>query len=255
MKKCFGYFGLFSLIAFSFYFTDKVSSLAYSKNKLVKEIVSLETFYNTDPKDAMIDVNNKTIIPGKYGKRVNVSESYLSMSEFNKFNSSYLVYDIIKPKISLANNKDKYIISGNPYNRNVSIIIEENDKIRNLLEQKKIKYSAIATDKLNSINFINGATNLMDFKLLNRFAKNNNRFCLKGYSNIKLCKKYNYYMLYSDLVLNSYNLHEIKSKLKNGAIILLSRDTSLDSINLLLDEIRFKNLKIVTLSKLIDERD
>ena len=255
MKKCFSLFGLFSLIAFSFYFTDKVSNLAFKDNKIIKEIRSVQAFYNTKPSNAEINFKNSTIIPGKYGKKVNVRKSYLNMLDFDEFNLDYLVYSAVKPSISLVDNKDKYIISGNSYNRRVSIIIENNKKIKKLLDQKKIKYSVLLQNKVEGSNFINGATNITDFKLLNRYVRNNNRFCLKGYSTIELCKKYNYYLLSSNIILNSYNLIDVKSKIKSGSIILIKHDAVLDDVDLLLDDIKFKNLEIVTLSKLIDERE
>jgi len=255
MKNYFSYIGIFILISFSFYYTDKVSELAYNNNKLVKQIKEAQVFYNKDAKNAQINFQKNTIIPGLYGKKIDITESYLNMSDFKSFNDNYLIYHSVKPKKSLEDHKEKFIISGNKNKRNVSIIINNNEKVKKYFNRENIKYSYISSDTNNYDNIINTADNKTDFKLLNRFIKKSNRFCLKGFSNIDLCKKYGYYLISTNIFLNNYNLSKVKSKLASGSIILIDKNVSLDNVLLILRELEFKDLKIVSLKRLISERD
>ena len=255
MKNIFRYIGLIILISFSFYYTDKVSKLAYNKNNLVKQIKEVQVFYNKEALNAQIDFQENTIIPGLYGKKINITESYLNMNDFKTFNDNYLIYKRVKPQKSLKDNLDKFIISGNKSKRNVSIIISDNKNVKNYLNSNGIVYSCISDEKDDCQNIINSASNNTDFKLLNRFLKKSNRFCLQGFSNIDLCKKYNYYLLKTNTILKNYNLSEVKSNLENGSIILLTKYARVDDIVLLLREIEYRDLKVVSLKKLVSERD
>lgn len=257
MKKIFEWIGGFALIAFSFYFTDRVSLLVASKSDLMIEIKSVSKDYKEDAIDAKINKEENTIIPGKYGRKVNENESYLSMHEFGVFNENYLVYTKIKPSTSIEENKDKFITSGNEYNREVSFIIDNNPEVIKYLKSQNIKFNTIATLKSDIQNdnyeYINGATELSEFKNINTKLSSSKKLCLKDYSDIKACLKYKYYIIKPLLNLNSINISEIKSKITNGSIILVSSSSKLEHVKLLLNEIYYKDLDIVYLSDLINE--
>lgn len=255
MKKIFTYFGIIVFVAFSFYFTDRISTIAFNKNDLTKKIKDMQVFYNEKEENAKINLSLNTIIPGKFGKKVNITESYLNMSDLNEFNENYLVFDLKKPKISLDDNKDKFIIRGNPEKRNVSLLVADKKDLVDYFLSSNIEFSIINKNNTKYKHFINAANNETDFKLLNRFLNDKNRFCLKNLSIIKLCKKYNYYLLDSNVVLQRYNFNNIKSKIKNGSIIIIDNNVSIDELSLLIDELRFKDLKIVSITKLISERE
>ena len=101
MKRIFEWIGGFALIAFSFYFTDRVSLLVASKSDLMLEIREVSKEYKEDAIDAKINKNDNTIVPGKYGRKGDENESYLSMHSFGVFNENYLVYTPIKPSKSI----------------------------------------------------------------------------------------------------------------------------------------------------------
>lgn len=254
MKRYFSYFGIGIFVAFSFYFTDKISTVAFNKNELVKKIKDMQTFYYEEAEDAKIDLSHNTIIPGKFGKKINTTESYLNMSDFKIFNEGYLVFDLKKPNISLENNKDKFIISGNPKKRNVSLLVADENKFVDYFLSNKIKFSIINKNNTKYRHFINAASNETDFKLLNRFAYKS-KFCLKHFSIIRLCKKYNYYLIDTNVVLQREGFNKIKSKIKSGAIIIINNDVTFEDLTLLISEIRFKDLEIVSITKLISERE
>lgn len=258
MKRIFEWIGGFALIAFSFYFTDRVSLLVASKSDLMLEIREVSKEYKEDAIDAKINKNDNTIVPGKYGRKVDENESYLSMHSFGVFNENYLVYTPIKPSKSIEENKDKYITSGNESNREVSLIIDNNPDIIKYLESSNIKFDLIASLKSDiqstSIEYINGANEPSDFKAINSKVSSSKKICLKDYSNENLCLKYKYYILMPLLKLNSVNISEIKNKISGGSIILISSTSKLEHIKLLLNEIYYKDLDIVYVSDLINEK-
>ena len=106
--KIFKYIGVISLVVFSFYLTEGVTSLAINNNPLMKEIrINKNNFII---KSVNATINNNTIIPGIKGRKVNELDSYINMKDFGSFNINYLIYDYYSPDISILNNKDKIII-------------------------------------------------------------------------------------------------------------------------------------------------
>jgi len=258
MKKIFEWIGGFALIAFSFYFTDQVSLLVANKSSLMEEIKMVNAEYRMDAIDAVINPEDNTIIPGKYGREVNNNESYLSMHEFGVFNENYLVFSYIKPRTSLEDNKDKYIIEGNSANRQISLIVDDNKAIANYLDDKKIIYNVIAKSeedlKSKTIEYINGASTKEDFKSLNSKISNNKKICIKDYSELNSCVKYNYYIIQPALVLQLSNIVDLKNRISSGTIILISTNAKLEHLKIILNEINYKDLEIVSISSLIDEK-
>jgi len=55
--------------------------------------------------------------------------------------------------------------------------------------------------------------------------------------------------------LNNTNLIEIKNSLAPGSIILITSSVKLENLKLILNEIEFKDLEIVHISKLINEKE
>lgn len=257
MKKVFEWIGGFALIAFSFYFTDKVSLLVASKSELMEEIKVVSKDYNEDAIDATINISDNSIIPGKYGRKVNSEESYLNMRDFGSFNENYLIFDYIKPKTSLEDNKDKFITGGNAQNREVSLIIEYDEDIIKYFTSKDIKFNLIAESEeeleIANAEIINGG-NENNFKSLNAKIDDNKKICIDSYSNEEMCKKYSYYMIRPKIKLTNTNLAEIKSQVETGSLILISANTKLENIKLLLNEIKYKDLNVVYTSQLIDEK-
>ena len=254
MKRVFEWLGGFALIAFSFYFTDQVSLLIANKSDLMMEIKSSSDDYRVDAVNAIIDDKENTIIPGKYGKVVNDMESYMSMHEFGVFNENYLIYKKIKPNTSLEDNKDKYILKGNAENREVSFILDNNSEIKEFFDVNKYDYDIIirnVNDLKSDAEYINGASNKDDFKSINK--KIDKKICIKNYSDFELCKKYGYYIIAPNLSLTSSGLYKVKSQISSGSMVLITKNAKLDDVKYLLNEIKYKDLKIVKVSKLISE--
>ena len=244
------------LLISSFYFTDKLVLFLENKNPLMEEIVNSEKLFNTKPVNALIEDN--TIIPGISGKEINKHKSLVKMEEYNIFNETYLVYNDIKPEISIDNNKDKIIIKGNTTNRNITLILEDNPKLEDYLNNLNINYNIIT--KLNTnlkINreYLNGEIdekNFSDLESLLNKNKINKKICLLNYSNYNSCLKKKYYIVKESLNSN-IGIINIINNLNSGDIILLNKQTKLDDLKLILQEINRLDLNIVYLSEMIKE--
>ena len=84
----------------------------------MKDIKKTEDKYKIDSIDALIVDNN--IIPGKIGKSIDYKKSYSKMKQYGAYNEALTVLKDVKPVISIDNNYDKYIISGNKEKRSIA---------------------------------------------------------------------------------------------------------------------------------------
>lgn len=206
------------------------------------------------------EIKNDNIIPGINGLSVNTEKSFQKMKSFGAFNKYYLIFDQVKPKISLEDNKDKIITIGNSKKKSISLIISSNEEIENYFINNNIEASKLITKdtfKNNSffeqLNFDN-----KNFKetenLLNSINQNKN-ICLLNNFNEEVCKKEQKYLVQPTLELNSTNIATIKSKITSGAIILINSKAKLEDAKILLQQIEYKGLKMVPLSELIFEKN
>ena len=99
MRKYYQYLGLAIIMVFSFYYTEKIALIVLNKNPLMQSIHEEKDNYEEDFVNALID--GDYIIPGINGLEVNARESFYKMQELDTFNQYYLVFDQIKPEISL----------------------------------------------------------------------------------------------------------------------------------------------------------
>ena len=242
-------------LVFSFYFTDQILLYIDNQSPLMQTINNVEDYYNVKAVDAIIKDN--TIIPGIKGKSINKHKSLLKMEEFGSFNELYLVYDYIAPDISIINNKDKIIIKGNDRKREVALILEENKELENYLKNTNINYNILCyinTNLKEEREYINAENNYQEFSDLNTILNKkslNKNICFLDYSNLAYCQNHSYYLVSHTLSTN--NKTEALHKLNSGDIILINKNTSLETLKLVLNEIQKLDLKIVYLSKLISE--
>lgn len=228
------------------------------KDPIYETIEDVVTTSNTASVNALIKDN--TIIPGINGLSVNVDKSFQKMKSFGAFNKYYLIFDQVKPKISLEDNKDKIITSGNNKKRVVSFILEENEKITNYLKENNIEASLLITsDTFKRDNYfeqINGDNKNFNGVegLLNSISQNKNICILNNY-NEELCRKNQKYLVKPSLELNEFNIASVKTKIESGSIIYIKKSAKLEDMKLLLDQIKYKGLTIKKLSELILEEN
>lgn len=219
MKKFLKIFSILFLVCFSFYYTEKIAIIMKNKDDLMIEINNTKDSYNIDYVNAVIE--GDTIIPGINGLSVNSNKSYNNMKSINVFNEYYLEYDQIKPEISLLDNKDKIIIKGNKNKNAIALVIKNNDNIKNYLESLgyDIEYEDICI------------TNIEDD-------------CESDDLKVK-----------TSVTVNHQNILTEKNKIESGDIILIEENISIDETKMLIEEIKYRDLKIVSLNDLISEEN
>lgn len=219
MKKIIKVFSIIFLVCFSFYYTEKIAYIMQSKDELMLHINKVKENYNIDYVNAVI--NDDTIIPGINGITVNSQKSYSNMKSLNVFNEYYLEYEQVKPVISLSDNKDKTIIKGNKNKKSVAILVKNNGLVKEYLIKKgyQIGYENICVTDLEEV-----------------------------------CKD-NSFKVKSSLIINHQNILTSKSSVESGDIILIEENVSVSELKVLLEEIKYRDLKIISLNNLISEEN
>ena len=155
MKRLFERIKLISLLVFSFFLTDKTSTVIKNLDYIMIMIKNDKKNYETKSIDAYI--NGDSIIPGISKKEVNINKSYSKMKEYGKYNSNLYIYNYTKPNISITNNKDKYITRGNVIKRMVSLnfIVDDNpnlDKLLTILNNNQVSSTLFIDEEYLSNN-------------------------------------------------------------------------------------------------------
>ncbi len=282
MKNLFRNIGAFTLICVSFFITNQTAMVIKDSDPLMVKIKEQASKYKVDAIDAKI-VNN-TIIPGLYGKKVNINSSYSNMKKVGIFTPSLLIYDDIELKTSLNNTFNKYIISGNPNKKMVSLIflIDDNDNIDNtisILKEKKVNatffidgsWLEINNSELNRIveaghtvgslghnyDYTNSSFNWMN-TLINKVSNQNNGYCYlekPESKNFNVCTLMKNYTIIPNIVVTRNYLLTIQSKIKPGSLIALEINTNMErELSLVINYLISKGYKLETLVKHLDER-
>ena len=182
------------------------------------------------------------------------------MKDLEVFNENFLLYNNISPAVSIENNKDKIIIKGNELKKMVSLILKNNTTIIDYAYSLGIPFSRLVTLETFDENYNYEQLNdeLENFNKLERSLnkKNNSNICIINDLNKELCQNNKKYLVKPTLILNNYNLSEIKSNISNGSIIYIDDNVFLTDFKVLIRQINYQDLKIVNLSTLItEERD
>ena len=254
MKRLFEIIGLLSLACFSFFITEKTTSVFENVDNIMLQIKENSTNFNIEPIDAIIE--NDTIIPGIYGRVVNIKKSYKKMKKYGNYNPDMYVYNYIKPNISLNDNIDKYIINGNKKNRYISLIFKVNDKVDSILKIIN-KYNIKTTFFINS-NWFEDNNDLV-IELINSGhiignLSNNLDYSDSAFIYIEYCVKYKNYTIKPIEITNNL-LSEVKNNLKNGAILAFDINNKLlKELDSIINYINSKGYEIVNIDKLLKEK-
>lgn len=242
------------LCVFSFYISDTAIIMVENMSPIMKEVKKFSDNY-VEPVNAIIEDN--TIIPGSNGTKLNERESYLKMNEFGTFNETFLVYDYIKPDISLYDNLDKVIVNTNK--RSEVALIVTNDEWGSYFKEEKILVTKVIKDNNNlskGESYINGNGDSEEFNKLNSYLKKNkmnSKMCLVDYSNIASCRNNKYFIIKPTVEISHSNLASVKKNIGGGNIIFLNSNLSLSEVKVIVNHIRYKNLNIINLEDLIKE--
>ena len=267
MNKIIKFFSIILFAGFSFYYSEKVTSIIRKNDPIMKDI-------NTFKEEKVVSkiepiVLNDEYITGINGCIVDEKKSYNKMKNNGSYQEELLVMKEDKVK-----EYDKYIIGGNKETRKISIIFTNllNEKLNNYIKNKNIKINYfldgnfieknidLLKEVSNYSNIYNyGRNREYDDKYLSYdnyiIKKNFNSpdYCLvtnKDSDILKLCKKYNMKTIKSSFIKdNKYGY--IKENLKNGNIFLMD-NISNSEFNIIINYIMSKGYEIVDLNNLLD---
>ena len=280
MKRFFKIFGLLTFLYISILYSEKAITVVRELDDLMIRIEKEKNNYTLNYQNASI-LNHKAI-PGLNGRKVNINKSYHNMKRLGSFNPNLFEYDEIYPKISLKNNFNNYIISGNSKKDFVSLVFTTNssdsiDDIIEILKEKKVPASFFLNNEFflenqKIVNKMNKNDNLLGIKIddymdkddfnfleftLKQLSKNNNYCYFEKENNdyLKLCSKYKNYSLIPSIIVYENPLKEIKDEIKPGQIISLpANDIVSDQLRVIITYINSRGYKIVSLDDLFSEK-
>lgn len=275
MNKFIKSIGLVCLICFSFFYSEKVIDVVSEHDIIMIKINEIKDEYKIEPILAII--KDDTIIPGINGLEVDVDKSYSEMKQIGIFKEMLLTYKEVKVSNSLKDNYDKYIIKGNNLNKNVSLVFSINNQydIDNIIKKNKVilnlfvDYKLLSTN-LNNLNkpnlyiYSNGDNGkysddliLYSNNLINRNFNNKSLYCITDTKNkevIEVCKNNNMNTIVPTIIDNGNGYNNIKNNIENGSIIKLDvSNKTLNELDSIIDFIKSKGYKIVSLEELLSE--
>ena len=263
------------LLLFSFFYTNKSISIIRNQDPLMKEIINNKSKFEIKSVNAII--KNNTIIPGKKGKEVDLEKTYTKMKQYGTYNEALTVFKETKPTISIEDNYDKLITSGNKDNKNTSFIFKvEKDtninKLLSILNYHNIQVTFfidglyIENNDLNNLsnhqiellsynNAIDEITFTSALSYLSYKTNKTPKYCLEDDNNIiNLCKKINLHTIKPTLIIKKDPYKEIKNNLKNSSIILIPINNYIyDNLSTSILYIKSKGYNFLTLSDLLNE--
>ncbi|MDD3453135.1 MAG: polysaccharide deacetylase family protein [Bacilli bacterium] len=280
MKKFFSLLGFLTILSLSFFYTEKIVDVVKEYDDIMIQIKKENDKYKTDPINSIIKDN--TIIPGIKGKQINIEQSYSKMKRYGKYNDKLIIYEDVTPELSITNNFNQYVIGGNSSKMMVSLIFLVNasddiDEIIKIVDKKNIKVNFFVDGKwveenndlmislINNKHIIGNLSYNRDYldssyvyadTIIKKIGKQNTGYCYNEIDNnaaLKLCSLYNNYTIRPNMILKNNYIQNIKS-VKSGDIISFEINKSLeDDLNLVIDYIKSKGLKIENLNTLLKE--
>lgn len=281
LKKYTSYLGVLVLACFSFYYTDQAVDIVKRNDPIMKSIIANKESFYVDPMSAII--NQDEMVIGMNGKEVNIDKSYQNMKKINSYNESMLVFDEVIPNISINNNYDKYIISGNINLSRVALVFKVDDIsyvdiVNNILLDKNVVATFFIDGSIienNMEKVLELASNNNEIENLGydgrytvgKFAWTNNmissltnkdtKFCYTDYKNISildLCSDYKMYTVKPTTSIKNYPFITVKKELENGSIISLNlNDITIKELPTIISYIKQKGYDLLTLEQLINE--
>ena len=256
IKKYFKYLGLIGICILSFYYTEQVALYVKNKNPIMQSIQNVSESYYRESINCSI-IEDIYIIPGLNGKEINLDKSFSNMHEINTYNEEYLVFNDIKPKVSLEDNKDKIIIRGNHNKNAVSLLFENTNSLSKHLLQNNFKVNLLIEQETYTKKYelINNSKDKNTYKKIDTYlSKNdiNKKLCYTTNDTIPILCKDKYTFTHS-LEINHSNLSYVKNTISSGDIILIKDSLSIPELEIIINQILYKDLNIIPISELLSE--
>ena len=279
MKKCISYLGVFVLVCFSFFYTDKAVEIVKRNDPVMKEILTISDSLKIEPINAII--NDDEVISGLNGKKINIDKSYQNMKKLNIYKESMLVFDEILPEVSI--NYDKYVIKGNELKYEVALVFKvdsiDNIKLINKVLTEKNTLATffidgnIVKDNMNlvlelahdgyEIENLGYNGNYSSEKLtwtnnmIESLTNKKTNYCYTEFKDkniLELCSTNKMYTIKPTINTGNYPFLTIKKNLESGSIISFDlSDKTLKELPSIISYISQKGYNIVSLEQLISE--
>ena len=267
------------LIAFSFYYTNKVAGIVRGKDPIMQSIK--EEKANYEKKAINANVSGDNIIPGKNGKKVNIEASFQKMSQYGKYNDSLYVFDEVEPEVSINTYFDKYVESGREDSKDVALVFDilrfdYMDDVLSLLESNNVTATFFVdglfmennrsllenvSKKGYEIELLsyNGGYDKIYFEsslhVLNDITKDRPKYCVAHYDKkevLDICNSLSLHTVIPSVDTSNNSFGVVKNKLRGGSIIGLSN--SRVNLNTIINYIKQKGYNLVRLDTLLQEQ-
>ena len=267
------------LIAFSFYYTNKVAGIVRGKDPIMQSIK--EEKANYEKKAINANVSGDNIIPGKNGKKVNIEASFQKMSQYGKYNDSLYVFDEVEPEVSINTYFDKYVESGREDSKDVALVFDilrfdNMDDVLSLLESNNVTATFFVdglfmennrsllenvSKKGYEIELLsyNGGYDKIYFEsslhVLNDITKDRPKYCVAHYDKkevLDICNSLSLHTVIPSVDTSNNSFGLVKNKLRGGSIIGLSN--SRVNLNTIINYIKQKGYNLVRLDTLLQEQ-
>lgn len=267
------------LIAFSFYYTNKVAGIVRGKDPIMQSIK--EEKANYEKKAINANVSGDNIIPGKNGKKVNIEASFQKMSQYGKYNDSLYVFDEVEPEVSINTYFDKYVESGREDSKDVALVFDilrfdNMDDVLSLLESNNVTATFFVDglfmennrSLLENVSKKGYEIELLSYNagydkiyfesslhVLNDITKDRPKYCVAHYDKkevLDICNSLSLHTVIPSVDTSNNSFGVVKNKLRGGSIIGLSN--SRVNLNTIINYIKQKGYNLVRLDTLLQEQ-
>ena len=281
-KRYASYLGVFVLVCFSFFYTEKAVDIIRENDPVMKQIEKEKGLYEIEPINAWVMEDEMS--PGLNGRKVNVEKSFEAMKKINEYRSSMLVFDEVIPLIPMEAQYGKYIVQGNPSKSQVSLICKVEDmtyvdQLTDILKEKEVvatffmdgllveentsKVTELANNGYEIENLgYKGTYTVSKFdwtnNMITSLTRKNTNYCYTDYKDsnvLDLCSKKQKYTIIPTISTGSYPFLSVKKNLKNGSLISFNlNETTLKELPSIISYMKQKGYHIVTISEAISEK-
>lgn len=247
------YILLIFIVILSFMYTDKVVDYSKLNNTI---LTSIEEYSKENNKYCIEGkINELGIILSFDGKIVDKNKSYSNMKG-NLFNAKQIEYKEDECILNKENNLDKYIISGNEIENNISIVIDVTNKkyYQNMIEifnKNQVQYNILVNDNYDGIytkNILYKGTNIKDFS-----KKYENIYCVQYKEDIlEECKNKKINSIKIINYINDNLYQNIKKLLNKGNIYFIKESNkNLIDLDITIKYIKSRGYNIVSIDELL----
>ena len=247
------YILLIFIVILSFMYTDKVVDYSKINNTI---LTSIEEYSKENNKYCIEGkINELGIILSFDGKIVDKNKSYSNMKG-NLFNAKQIEYKEDECILNKENNLDKYIISGNEIENNISIVIDVTNKkyYQNMIEifnKNQVQYNILVNDNYDGIytkNILYKGTNIKDFS-----KKYENIYCVQYKEDIlEECKNKKINSIKIINYINDNLYQNIKKLLNKGNIYFIKESNkNLIDLDITIKYIKSRGYNIVSIDELL----